>query len=84
MTCSWCGAELGYNVLSHVCEDGTTFDMRMQYAREGRRPPHMKPPGSLDSTKYLPAPKKKDPNVLYLTKEDVEWLKGNKIDPQVD
>lgn len=74
---------MGYSVLSHVCEDGTTFDQRMQYAKEGRTPPYLettKTGLSIYSAKWG----RKKYDILYLTPQDVEWLKGIKIDPQVD
>lgn len=65
MICSWCKMDYpGDDPRSHKCPDGSEFDDRMKFYREGKESPY--------TAGY-------DPTKLKLTYEDILLLQGLKI-----
>jgi hypothetical protein len=81
LTCDWCRVEYDSSPLYHVCPDGSTFDDRMRYSREGKYPSALArqvvDPLRIRYPEDKPG---KDYDYLPLAPDDMRWLIGLKID----
>lgn len=81
MTCQWCKRTYTESILNHVCFDGSTFDDRVNHYLKGDKAPSSPEPkqivryrGSNSTSKY---------DMLDLTADDYDMLKGMKIKPEL-
>lgn len=67
MICSWCRVEYEGNPLYHICPDGSTFDVRRERTEEEIL------------NEYERQDAVKDPDKIFWTGFDIEFLKGCRI-----